>query len=238
MRLQIKTILALIKNQIQHGIKDDYMDIKTEANIKIFFDKYKDWMPFGFKFIVCLALFRAITVIVFDSLDFSLPVIYVTIQSYLLFFILVLFLLPVVLFFIFDQFFSKIDFKYNRFLLCCLILKEHHSSSKLNLEINKLKQAIENESQLYNDLNKLDFPYINKFVSRYYRYKKFNHTSIKNVVKDDLDKLNTPNPQLLTIDNVDNELNNLINNQFKNLNNEKQFNVINQTNKKDFNVNG
>ena len=117
-------------------------------------------------------------------------------------------------------------------------MKEHHSSSKLNLEINKLKQAIENESQLYNDLNKLDFPYINKFVSRYYRYKKFNHTSIKNVVKDDLDKLNTPNPQLLTIDNVDNELNNLINNQFKNLNNEKQFNVINQTNKKDFNVNG
>ena len=66
--------------------------------------------------------------------------------------------------------------------------------------------------------------------------KKFNHTSIKNIVKDDLDKLNTPNPQvLLTMDNVDNELNNLINNQLnvvKLKNNEKQFNVINTTNKK------
>ena len=225
MRLQIKTILALIKNQIQHGIKDDYMDIKTEAKIKIFFDKYKDWMPFGFKFIVCLALFRAITVIVFDSLDFSLPVIYVTIQSYLLFFILVLFLLPVVLFFIFDQFFSKIDFKYNRFLLCCLILKEHHSSSKLNLEINKLKQAIENESQLYNDLNKLDFPYINKFISRYYRYnnnyshKKINHTS----VKDDLLQLvkSESNIQPLMLENkssfeqLDDVLGNLVKEQIK-----------------------
>lgn len=201
------------------------MDIKTEAKIKIFFDKYKDWMPFGFKFIVCLALFRAITVIVFDSLDFSLPVIYVTIQSYLLFFILVLFLLPVVLFFIFDQFFSKIDFKYNRFLLCCLILKEHHSSSKLNLEINKLKQAIENESQLYNDLNKLDFPYINKFISRYYRYnnnyshKKINHTS----VKDDLLQLvkSESNIQPLMLENkssfeqLDDVLGNLVKEQIK-----------------------
>ena len=38
---------------------------------------------------------------------------------------------------------------------------------KLKLELNKLKQAIENNSQLYNDLNKVDFPYINKFISRY-----------------------------------------------------------------------
>ena len=136
------------------------------------------------------------------------------------------------------NFFSKINFEYNHFLLCHLLLKEHHSSSKLDLELNKLKQAIENKSQLYNDLNKADFPYINKFVSRYYRYKKFNHTSIKNIVKDDLDKLNTPNPQvLLTMDNVDNELNNLINNQLnvvKLKNNEKQFNVINTTNKKGY----
>lgn len=201
------------------------MNIKTEAKIKIFFDKYKDWIPFGFKFIVCLALFRAITVIVFDSLDFSLPVTYVTIQSYLLFFILVLFLLPVVLFLIFDQFFSKIDFKYNRFLLCCLILKEHHSSSNLNLELNKLKQAIENKSQLYNDLSKSDFPYINKFISRYYRYnnnyshKKINHTS----VKDDLLQLvkSESNIQPLMLENkssfeqLDDVLGNLVKEQIK-----------------------
>lgn len=224
MRLQTKNILALIKNQIQHGIKEDYMNIKTEAKIKIFFDKYKDWMPFGFKFIVCLALFRAITVIVFDSLDFSLPVTYVTIQSYLLFFILVLFLVPVVLFLIFDQFFSKIDFKYNRFLLCCLILKEHHSSSNLNLELNKLKQAIENKSQLYNDLSKSDFPYINKFISRYYRYNNYSHKKINHTsVKDDLLQLvkSESNIQPLMLENkssfeqLDDVLGNLVKEQIK-----------------------
>ena len=201
------------------------MNIKTEAKINVFFDKYKDWMPFGFKVIVCLALFRAITVIAFDSLGFSFPVTYVTTLSHLLFVILVLFLLPVVLFFIFDQFFSKINFKYNHFLLCCLILKEHHSSAKLNLELNKLKQAIENKSQLYNDLSKSDFPYINKFISRYYRYnnnyshKKINHTS----VKDDLLQLvkSESNIQPLMLENkssfeqLDDVLGNLVKEQIK-----------------------
>ena len=212
------------------------MNIKTEAKINVIFDKYMNYMSFLFRFIACLTLFISITGIVFDSLGFSFPVTYVIIPSHLLFFILVLLLLPVVLFFIFDKFFSKINFEYNHLLLCHLLLKEHHSSFKLDLEINKLKQAIENKSQLYNDLNKADFPYINKFISRYYRYnnnyshKTNNHTSIKNVIKDDLDKLNRPNQQLLlTMDNVDNELNNVINNQFKNLNNEKQFNVIKTT---------
>lgn len=50
---------------------------------------------------------------------------------------------------------------------------------------------------------------------------------------DKLNKNKESNPQLLlTMDDVDNELDNLINNQFKNLNTEKQFNVINDTNKK------
>ena len=221
------------------------MNIKTEAKINVIFDKYMNYMPFWFRFIACLTLFISITGIVFDSLGFSFPVTYVTIPSHLLFFILVLLLLPVVLFFIFGKFFSKTDFGYIYFLLYYLLLKEHHSSSKLNLEINKLKQAIENKSQLYNDLNKVDFPYINKFISRYYRYNNYKekpNNNSKNIYNTDLDKLNISNPQLLlTMDNVDNELNNLINNQFnvvKLKNNEKQFNVINQTNKKDFNVNG
>ena len=213
-----------------------YMNIRTEAKINIIFGKYINYMPFGFKFIACLALFRAINLIAFDSLGFSFPVTYISTLTKLFVLISVLFLIPVIIYSIFKKFFSKINFEYNHFLLCHLLLKEHHSSSNLNLELNKLKEAIENESQLYNDLNKLDFPYINKFVSRYYRYKKFNHTSIKNIVKDDLDKLNTPNPHLLlTMDNVDNELNNLINNQLnvvKLKNNEKQFNVINDINKK------
>ena len=136
------------------------MDIKTEAKINVIFDKYTNWMPFWFKFVAFLLAFIPMTGMVFDSLGFSFPVTYVTIPSYLLFFILVLFLLPVVLFCIFDQFFSKTDFGYIYFLLYYLLLKKHLSSSNLNLELNKLKQAIENKSQLYNDLSKSDFRFI------------------------------------------------------------------------------
>ena len=186
-------------------------------------------MPFWFKFIACLALFRATTVITFDSLGFSFPITYISTLTKLFVLISVLFLIPVIIYSIFKKFFSKINFEYNHFLLCHLLLKEHHSSSNLNLELNKLKEAIENESQLYNDLNKLDFSYINKFISRYYRYNNYKekqNNNNKKIYNTDLDKLNISNPQLLSMDNVDNELNNLINNQFKNLNNEKQFNVI------------
>lgn len=219
------------------------MDIRTEAKINIIFDKYITYIPFWLKFVTFLIPFILITGMIFYFLGFSFPTIYISILASLCIFSLVLFLIPFMSYVIFDYFFSKTgfgyihsDFKHGYSLLYYLLLKEHHSSSKLDLELKKLEQAIENKSQLYNDVNKLDFPYINKFVSRYYRYKKINHTSIKNVVKDDLDKLNTPNPHLLlTMDDVDSELNNLINNQFnvvKLKNNEKQFNVINTTNKK------
>jgi hypothetical protein len=205
------------------------MNIRTEAKINIIFGKYINYMPFWFKFIACLALFRAINLIAFDSLVFSFPVTYISTLTKLFVLILVLFLIPIIIYSIFKKFFSKINFEYNHFLLCHLLLKEHHSSSNLNLELNKLKEAIENESQLYNDLNKLDFPYINKFISRYYRYNNYKekqNNNNKKIYNTDLDKLNISNPQLLSMDNMDNELNNLINNQFKNLNNEKQFNVI------------
>ena len=114
--------------------------------------------------------------------------------------------------------------KTSKLILSYLLLKKHHSSSKLNLELNKLKQAIENKSQLYNDLNKADFPYINKFISRYYHYKnhshkKNNHTS----VKDDLLQLvkSESNIQPLMLENkssfeqLDDVLGSLIKDQIK-----------------------
>ena len=219
------------------------MNIRTEARIHVFLDKYTG-AAIQLLFLLCSSLLMILLVKFFATN----PVIIMNNNILTLMFNLLIgyFLIPMPFFIliliehtpdIFDVFFANMKFKHNKILLCHLLLKKHHSSSKLDLELNKLKEAIENESQLYNDLNKLDFPYINKFVSRYYRYKKFNHTSIKNVIKDDLDKLNRPNQQLLlTMDNVDNELNNLINNQFKNLNNDKQFNVINTINKNHTNM--
>ena len=141
-------------------------------------------------------------------------------------FILLLFITPI--YAIFVNFFANINFSHNYILLCHLLLKKNHSSSNLNLELNKLKQAIENKAQLYNDLNKTDFPYINKFISRYYRYKNYshkktNHTSIKNVVKDDLLQLSKSelNTQLLMLEHqssfeqLDDVLGNLVKDQIK-----------------------
>lgn len=182
------------------------MDIKTEAKIHIIFYQYVGCIAFGIKFGLYLTLLISITGMFFDFLGFSIPVTYISTPPIMFIFILVLSMIPFMIYAIFEKNFSKINFDYNHLLLCYLLLKEHHSSSNLNLEINKLKRAIENKSQLYNDLSKSDFPYINKFISRYYRYnnnyshKTNNHTS----VKDDLLQLSKSelNTQSLMLENT------------------------------------
>ena len=203
------------------------MNIKTEAKIHVFFDNFIDLMNFSFlsKLIACPLLFIVLTEMFCNNFNFPLPTTYVTTLSIILLSTLILLLLTLVIYVVLDSFFFKIDFEYNQFLLCCLLLKKYHSSSKLKLELNKLKQAIENNSQLYNDLNKVDFPYINKFISRYYRYnnnychKTNNHT----FVKDDLlqlskSELNTKSLMLentSSFEQLDDVLGNLVKEQIK-----------------------
>lgn len=204
------------------------MDIKTEAKIHVIFYQYAGCIPFWIKFGLGLTLLISITGMFFDFLGFSIPLTYISTPPIMFVFILVLSMIPVMIYAIFEKKISKINFDYNHLLLCYLLLKEHHSSSNLNLEINKLKQAIKNKSQLYNDLSKADFPYINKFILRYYCHKdssgkKFNHTSIKNVVKDDLLQLSKSelNTQPLMLENtssfeqLDDVLGNLVKEQIK-----------------------
>lgn len=117
------------------------------------------------------------------------------------------------------------------------ILFRKRNSVKLQLELNKLDLAMQSNSDVYKSFSSDDFPYLTKLIRRYERYNDFKEKQNNNesAYHNDLDKLNKTkesNPQLLlTMDNVDDELNNLINNKFKNLNNEKQFNVIETTNK-------
>ena len=208
------------------------MNIKTEAKIHVFFDNFIDLMNFSFlfKLIACPLLFIVLTEMFCNNFNFPLPTTYVTTLSIILLSTLILLLLTLVIYVVLDSFFFKIDFEYNQFLLCCLLLKKHHSSSKLKLELNKLKQAIENNSQLYNDLNKVDFPYINKFISRYKCYKniKFNsyvNKKLKNnrVVQDDLLQLalSEPNMQPFMLEHqssfeqLDDVLGNLVKDQIK-----------------------
>ena len=107
----------------------------------------------------------------------------------------------------------------------------NHSSSKLNLELRKLSESIKNKSNLYSKLSKNDFPQINKLFRRlgyhYHQKEKNQNTTLNFVDNDDLVKLNKYKKQdmlpssilltSLTLDDMDEELNHLINNQFKEL---------------------
>ena len=206
------------------------MNIKTEARIHVFFDKFKvlimSWEHLTFIAYLDVLIVLTTMVLIYFGFNFDrINVIGILMLPFSIF-ILLLFITPI--YAIFVNFFANINFSHNYILLCHLLLKKNHSSSKLDLELNKLKQVIENKSQLYNDLNKNDFPYINKFISRYYHYKnhsnkKNNHTLIKNVVKDDLlqlskSELNTKSLMLentSSFEQLDDVLGNLVKEQIK-----------------------
>ena len=121
------------------------------------------------------------------------------------------------------------------------LINRKHKFIKLNLEIKKLAKAFNNHSNIYNELNNEDFPYINKFLRRakaLIYVQKQNNTNSSNeagVASDNstdkqvisintknVEKLNlSENPKLLTLDSVDNELNNLIFHQMNALKQEK-----------------
>ena len=124
-------------------------------------------------------------------------------------------------------------------ILTHLIYRKHknnktYTSSKLNLEIEKLSRAFDNKSNIYKNLIETDFPYINKFIRRVLQVqsgcKLSNSSNIEQlelISPVDIGKLNMDfskaipsNPKLLTLDSMDNELNNIIHNQMKNLNKE------------------
>ena len=102
------------------------------------------------------------------------------------------------------------------------------------MEIEKLSRAFDNKSNIYKNLSETDFPYINKFIRRVLQVqsgcKLSNSSNIEQlelISPVDIGKLNMDfskaipsNPKLLTLDSMDNELNNIIHNQMKNLNKE------------------
>lgn len=127
-------------------------------------------------------------------------------------------------------------------ILTHLIYQNHknnkpHTSSNLNLEIEKLLQAFDNKSNIYRNLSETDFPYINKFIRRAQSASTNTSSNLEQlelINPADLGKLKMcPHetipihptllkfyPNLWTLDSMDNELNNIIHNQMKNLNKE------------------
>ena len=115
------------------------------------------------------------------------------------------------------------------------LVNRKHKFIKLNLEIEKLSKAFNNHSNVYNEFNNKDFPYLNKFLRRasflFENNPNPTDETNTNVVQQgisintkNLDKLQlrlSDNPKLLTLDLVDNELNDMINKQFSMIKSEK-----------------
>ena len=112
---------------------------------------------------------------------------------------------------------------YQKFILS-IILTRTYNLTQLNSELDKLSKTIENKSSFYGDLNQTDFPLLNKLFRRLEQAQakqkksdkvkhdptKDNQQLVENI-QEDLTKLDpSSGPKLLTMDNVDDELNNLI----------------------------
>ena len=115
---------------------------------------------------------------------------------------------------------------YQKFILSIVLIRTRsaHNSTQLNSELDKLSKAIENQSSFYGDLNQTDFPLLNKLFRRLEQAQakqkksdkvkhdptKDNQQLVENI-QEDLTKLDSSSsPKLLTMDNVDDELNHLI----------------------------
>ena len=121
--------------------------------------------------------------------------------------------------------------KNDKMIIVKLINKSHNKHTKLHLELRKLEKAFNNKSDIYKEISEDDFPCIYKFIRRFKRNPKLNLKQEKIIVHKgvtintiNLEKLQlhlSKNPKLLTLDSVDNELNDLINGRFSMIKNEK-----------------
>ena len=118
-----------------------------------------------------------------------------------------------------------------KLILSRILLKKHKLSS-LNLELDKLAIALNNKSSLYNDLYKKDFPSLFKLITRYGNIKNKSkkideqNPSVEQLkIQEDINNLCKFNSKqnflgkptdvlLLTVDNLDEKLNDVINHQF------------------------
>ena len=123
---------------------------------------------------------------------------------------------------------------FNKMILMNIVNKKY-KFDKLKFELKKLETSFTNQSTIYYGLNNEDFPYINKLLRRMVALDKKQKelSSFAEAESDKQDVLINPinleklqlrlsdNPKLLTLDLVDNELNNLIFHQMNVLKQEK-----------------
>lgn len=211
------------------------MNIKNSLQISIILDNTLEYLNnmvlYLFKFTVIFMVVSLILLLM--SLNFT------TLTTVLALYIKILLLIPSLTILSTGAVFSNNSFNktkkylkttYNEQLILYRLFNKPNHSSKLNLELQKISKAVENKSSLYQELNETDFPYLNKLFRRFEKTKKCSIIN-ENMSTDqkDLSKLNLhhcDNPKLLPLNHVDEELNNLINNQFANLNSQKDIDCV------------
>lgn len=109
---------------------------------------------------------------------------------------------------------SKLQFNLSndKKLILLYLISRKHKSKTLNLELYKIIHIYKKQSNVYQEFNETDFPCLNKLFRRFKKMKKdsLDYVNNKSILNNDLNKLNISNPMLLTFEQVDNELNNLI----------------------------
>lgn len=210
------------------------MKLKTLSKMNVYGKYIMNWCShivdaffISFFFLLMVAIISAVIKFMYNSDFFNV------IGDYAKFLLIIDFYICIVLHLIWcvlDRFFDSliektipfIISKNDKMIIINLINKLHNKSAKLDFELRKLEKAFNNKSNVYNEFSKDDFPCIHKFIRRFKRNPKSTLKQKKIIVNQgdlinscntrNLDKLNlSENPKLLTLDSVDNELNDLIN---------------------------
>ena len=218
------------------------MKLKTISKMNIYGKYIMNWCSHIVDAFFILFFFLLMVSIIITVIKFMYkPDFFNVIGDYAKFLLIIDFYICIVLHLIWcvlDRFFDSliektipfIISKNDKMIIMNLINKSHNKNTKLHLELSKLEKAFNNKSDVYKEISEDDFPLIHKFIRRFKRTPQSILKQEERIIHQgelintrNIENLNLPieNPKLLTLDSVDNELNNLIFHQMNALKQEK-----------------
>ena len=221
------------------------MKLKTISKMNIYGKYIMNWCSHIVDAFFILFFFLLMVSIIITVIKFMYkPDFFNVIGDYAKFLLIIDFYICIVLHLIWcvlDRFFDSliektipfIISKNDKMIIMNLINKSHNKNTKLHLELSKLEKAFNNKSDVYKEISENDFPLIHKFIRRFKRTPQSILKQEERIIHQgelinscntrNIENLNLPieNPKLLTLDSVDNELNDMINKQFSMIKNEK-----------------
>ena len=218
------------------------MKLKTISKMNIYGKYIMNWCSHIVDAFFILFFFLLMVSIIITVIKFMYkPDFFNVIGDYAKFLLIIDFYICIVLHLIWcvlDRFFDSliektipfIISKNDKMIIMNLINKSHNKNTKLHLELSKLEKAFNNKSDVYKEISENDFPLIHKSIRRFKRTPQSILKQEERIIHQgelintrNIENLNLPieNPKLLTLDSMDNELNNLIFHQMNALKQEK-----------------